>query len=88
MSSPGAKAITVVFVGIVSWYGALKFWQPIVIEQLKKDGNLKEGIFVPEDDQPKSWQDLKDKVNIALHPPNTDPKLTQEFEKQKRETEK
>ncbi|PSK39862.1 40S ribosomal protein S29 [Candidozyma pseudohaemuli] len=38
-------------------------------EQLKKDGNLKEGVYVRDyDDQPKSWQDVKDTLSKILDP--------------------
>lgn len=40
-----------------------------ISEQLKKDGNLREDVYYKDySDQPKSWQDLKDKVKETLHP--------------------
>lgn len=42
---------------------------------------------MPETDQPKSWEDLKLKVNQALHPTATDPKLSKSFDEAKRETD-
>jgi hypothetical protein len=27
----GSKALTIVFVSALSWYGGLKFWKPIVV---------------------------------------------------------
>lgn len=69
MSGRAGKAITVVAVGAIGWYTGVKFWQPLIVEQLKKDGNLKEGIYVRDyDDQPKSWQDVKDTLSKILDP--------------------
>ncbi|KAG7194359.1 uncharacterized protein KQ657_004571 [Scheffersomyces spartinae] len=71
MSNAGYKAMGFLFIGGLSWYTGLKFWQPIVIEQLKKDHSLRDDVYINEDfdDQPKSWQDLKDKVAQALERP-------------------
>lgn len=35
MSSLGAKALTVLFVGGMSWYAGLKFWQPLVMYEYR-----------------------------------------------------
>lgn len=38
-------------------------------DQLKKDGNLRDDVYIQDtSDQPKSWEDLKKKVRNALHP--------------------
>ena len=84
MSGRGGKALTLVAVGAIGWYTGVKFWQPIIVyvlyaiwvgfiltesEQLKKDGNLRDDVYVKDySDQPKSWQDVKDKVKETLHP--------------------
>lgn len=40
-----------------------------ISEQLKKDGNLREDLYVREfDDQPRSWQDVRNTLKRALNP--------------------
>ncbi|CUM67459.1 uncharacterized protein PRCAT00005155001 [Priceomyces carsonii] len=78
MSNGAVKAITILFVGGLSWYAGLKFWQPLVIDQLRKDDNLRNDIYIRDtSDQPASWSDLKEKVRETLHPNVQDPKETQ-----------
>lgn len=43
----GHNAITVGIVGIISIYMGIKFFRPIVIERLRKDGNLRQDIDLP-----------------------------------------
>lgn len=31
MSSKGAKALTYIGMGVLSWYAGLKFWKPLVM---------------------------------------------------------
>ncbi|RLV92357.1 hypothetical protein JA1_003230 [Spathaspora sp. JA1] len=71
MSSSGGKAITILFVGAVSWYTGVKFWKPIVIESLEKRGLLRDDIDIgPVDrDQPTSWSDVVQKYKEFVHPP-------------------
>lgn len=80
MSGRGGKALTILAVSVLSWYSAVKFWKPIVVDQLKKDGALRTDIEieVSEDDQPKSWEDLKHSFKSVIHP---DKKV--EWEKQR-----
>ncbi|SGZ54398.1 CIC11C00000003448 [Sungouiella intermedia] len=74
MSGRGGKALTVMAAVAISWYTGVKFWQPLVIEQLKKDGNLRDDIYVNDkDDLPKSWQDVKDRWKDVVHPENVAP---------------
>ncbi|CAK7896108.1 hypothetical protein CAAN1_03S01926 [[Candida] anglica] len=71
MSGNGGKILGYIFVGAMSWYGGMKFWQPIIIDQLRQDGNLREDVFIPDtSDQPTSWTDLQDKIKDAIHPPD------------------
>lgn len=37
MSSPGAKVLTILFVGGLSWYSGIKFWQPLIMYVLYFD---------------------------------------------------
>lgn len=38
-------------------------------EQLQKDGNLREDVYVRDtSDQPKSWEDIKQGIRHTLHP--------------------
>lgn len=40
-----------------------------ISEQLKKDGNLRDDVYVSDyDDQPSSWQDVKDTLSRTLDP--------------------
>lgn len=43
----GHNAITVGIVSIISVYMGVNFFQPIVIERLRKDGNLRQDIDLP-----------------------------------------
>lgn len=54
-----------------------------VSEQLRKDGNLRDDIYIADaDDQPKSWQDVRNSVNTLLHPETADKQqLVDEFKK-------
>ncbi|KAF3990139.1 hypothetical protein FT663_01511 [Candidozyma haemuli var. vulneris] len=62
MSGRAGKAITVVAVGAIGWYTGVN-------EQLKKDGNLRDDVYVRDfDDQPKSWQDVRNTVKETLNP--------------------
>ncbi|ODV80291.1 uncharacterized protein CANTADRAFT_34183, partial [Suhomyces tanzawaensis NRRL Y-17324] len=66
----GGKALTIVFVSVLSWYTGLKFWKPIVIEHLKQEDRLRKDIEIEydENEQPKSWEDLRNKVKETLRP--------------------
>ena len=46
----GFNAMTVAVVAAVSVYTGYTFFQPIVVEQLRKDGNLRQDIEVPQFD--------------------------------------
>lgn len=43
-------------------------------EQLRKDGNLRDDVYIPPDTAPQSWEDIRKKVQEAL-----DPNKEQEF---------
>ncbi|CAH6721224.1 hypothetical protein CLIB1444_05S06326 [[Candida] jaroonii] len=74
MSRSGIKALTLLAVGSLSWYAGMKFWQPLIIEQLKKDGHLRDDIEVPEPSNvPETWDDVKESVRTFLHPQLSDP---------------
>ncbi|ODV64985.1 hypothetical protein HYPBUDRAFT_114862 [Hyphopichia burtonii NRRL Y-1933] len=84
MSSPGAKAITVLAVIGVGWYTGVKFWQPLIIEQLRKDGNLRDDVYIHDtSDTPKSWEDVRAKWKSVVNPEKPDPikdeKMIQDF---------
>ncbi|KAK6463433.1 hypothetical protein DFJ63DRAFT_334968 [Scheffersomyces coipomensis] len=90
MSSRAVSALTIVGVSVASWYCGLKFWKPIIVAKLKEEGNLRDDIDIPEDDNniPTSIQDIKTQIKIALHPELKDKyvqeqelKNTTEFEK-------
>ncbi|CUM54787.1 unnamed protein product [Debaryomyces tyrocola] len=90
MSSAGGKALTICLVAGLSWYTGVKFWQPLIIDRLQQDGNLRDDVYIRDtSDQPKSWSDLKEKVKTTLHP--NDPsigkeELIKDFNKEKQET--
>ncbi|KAK8440787.1 hypothetical protein ACI3LY_000932 [Candidozyma auris] len=69
MSGRGGKALTIIAIGAIGWYTGVKFWQPLIVEQLKKDGNLRDDIYIREvDDQPSSWNDVKTTLKETLNP--------------------
>lgn len=43
----GHNAITVGIVSVISVYMGVNFFQPIVVERLRKDGNLRQDIELP-----------------------------------------
>ena len=63
---------------ITSIYFGINFWKPIIIEQLERDGNLRKDIEIDHRnssitgsqaaEQPKSWQDLRQKINAVIDP--------------------
>ncbi|EGV66339.1 hypothetical protein CANTEDRAFT_117073 [Yamadazyma tenuis ATCC 10573] len=69
MSGNGIKALSFLLVGSISWYAGVKFWQPLIVEQLKKDGNLRTDVEIPEiETQPESWEDVKSSIRATIHP--------------------
>ncbi|OBA19913.1 hypothetical protein METBIDRAFT_32938 [Metschnikowia bicuspidata var. bicuspidata NRRL YB-4993] len=70
MSGIGGKAFSIIAVGAIGWYTGVKFWRPLIIEQLEKDNNLDKGLVPPEyvDDAPKNWEDVKSLWKTSLHP--------------------
>ncbi|GME82973.1 unnamed protein product [Ambrosiozyma monospora] len=51
MSANFTKAISVMFFSGLGVYMGVKFFEPMVIEQLRKDGNLRSDIPIPEFDE-------------------------------------
>ncbi|KGR01219.1 hypothetical protein MEM_06168 [Candida albicans L26] len=78
MSGRGGKLVITTTAIITSIYFGINFWKPIIIEQLEKDGNLRKDIEIDHRnsntsgseaiDQPKSWQDLRQKINAVIDP--------------------
>ncbi|KAM9893840.1 hypothetical protein OXX79_009095 [Metschnikowia pulcherrima] len=70
MSARGGKAFSLVAVGAIGWYTGVKFWRPLIIEQLEKDNNLDKNVVPIEykDDAPQSWDDVKSLWKTTLHP--------------------
>ncbi|EMG49928.1 hypothetical protein G210_5098 [Candida maltosa Xu316] len=70
MSGRGGKAIVAITALVSSVYFGITFWRPIV-EQLAKDGNLREDIKFDQaeiEEQPKSWSDLRQKFDAVIDP--------------------
>ncbi|RCK63496.1 Protein ECM19 [Candida viswanathii] len=74
MSSRGGKLVIASVAIVTSVYFGVNFWKPIVIEQLRKDGNLREDIKIDqaameeEAQQPKSWSELRQKFEAVVDP--------------------
>lgn len=51
MAVNGHKILTVVVFSLLGAYSGVKFFEPIIIEQLRKDGNLRTDIEIPEFDK-------------------------------------
>lgn len=47
----GNGSIMVGIISLASVYMGMKFFQPIVVEQLRRDGHLRDDIYVPEFDK-------------------------------------
>ncbi|CAI5755968.1 unnamed protein product [Candida verbasci] len=78
MSSKGGKIVIGSVAVIASWFFGINFWKPLIIEQLEKDGNLRSDMKVPDySDQPKSWDDIRQKFESVIDPSN----LTREDKK-------
>lgn len=50
-SLKASELVTVVIVSLFGVYSGMKFFQPIVINQLKTDGNLRTDIKIPQYDE-------------------------------------
>ena len=51
MGSNGLKLLTVLVFSGLGMYSGVKFFEPLVVEQLRKDGNLRADIEVPQFDK-------------------------------------
>ncbi|ODQ44474.1 hypothetical protein PICMEDRAFT_37314 [Pichia membranifaciens NRRL Y-2026] len=51
MGSNGHKLLTVLVFSGLGVYSGVKFFEPLVVEQLRKDGNLRADIDVPQFDK-------------------------------------
>lgn len=51
MGSSGHKLLTVLVFAGLGVYSGVKFFEPLVVEQLRKDGNLRSDIEVPQFDK-------------------------------------
>lgn len=51
MAVNGNKILTVIVFSLLGAYSGVKFFEPIIIEQLRKDGNLRTDIDIPEFDK-------------------------------------
>lgn len=51
MAIDGHKIMTMLVVSGLGAYGGMKFFEPIIVEQLRKDGNLRTDIDIPEFDK-------------------------------------
>lgn len=69
MSSSGGKLVVGGVAIIASWWFGVNFWKPLILEQLDKDGNLKDKYKseVPKDEVA-SWSDLKQKWAAVVDP--------------------
>ncbi|KAG7660950.1 uncharacterized protein J8A68_005470 [[Candida] subhashii] len=68
MSSAGGKGLVLLFVGAVSFYTGTKFWKPLIIDTLEKQGTLREDVDIGyvDREQPQSWKDLATRVKQTL----------------------
>ncbi|KAI5970692.1 hypothetical protein CANMA_000283 [Candida margitis] len=69
MSSSGGKLVVGGVAIIASWWFGVNFWKPLILEQLDKDGNLKDKYKseIPKDEVA-SWSDLKQKWAAVVDP--------------------
>ncbi|GMM31035.1 Ecm19 protein [Martiniozyma asiatica (nom. inval.)] len=51
MAVNGHKILTVVVFSLLGAYSGTKFFEPIIVEQLRKDGHLRTDIEIPEFDK-------------------------------------
>ncbi|KAI3402291.1 hypothetical protein KGF56_004861 [Candida oxycetoniae] len=71
MSGKGGKVVVASVAIVASWYFGVNFWRPLIIEQLAKDGNLREDINIEKPmEEMKSWNDLRQKWNAVVDPTN------------------
>lgn len=70
-----AAFVLVCFAGV---YSGTQFFEPIIIDQLEKDGNLRKDIEIPKYDEegvpvaPKSMLELKEELNRVLEQKNSE----------------
>ncbi|AMD19920.1 HCL231Wp [Eremothecium sinecaudum] len=63
--------VTVAVVGLFGVYSGVKFFEPLVINQLKVDGNLRNDIEIPEYDsegnlvEPSEVRRIKEQMNMS-----------------------
>ncbi|CCE61897.1 hypothetical protein TPHA_0B02250 [Tetrapisispora phaffii CBS 4417] len=67
----GYNMMGVVLAVVVGVYSGTRFFEPLVVDQLKRDGNLRSDIAIPEYDsegnpvEPKSIRDLRKHIEEA-----------------------